>query len=88
MRASGVLQDATESAPQDEKRQPVRESRSLDAQPALNRVWALDFMQDTHYDARPFQTLNLIDEGNREAPRIECAAPSLPQPCAREESAD
>lgn len=28
-------------------------------------------MQDTLYDGRPFRTLNVIDEGNREALRIE-----------------
>ena len=29
-------------------------------------------MRDTLYDGRPFRTLNVIDEGNREALRIEC----------------
>ena len=42
----------------------------------LNRVWALDFMRDTLYDGRPFRTLNVIDEGNREALRIECGVPA------------
>jgi transposase InsO family protein len=36
-----------------------------------NQVWALDFMRDQLYDGRPFRTLNVIDEGNREALRIE-----------------
>ncbi|MDO5104126.1 MAG: integrase core domain-containing protein [Lautropia sp.] len=39
----------------------------------MNRVWALDFMRDTLYDGRSFRTLNVIDEGNREALRIECS---------------
>jgi len=43
----------------------------------LNQVWALDFMRDTLYDGRPFRTLNVIDEGNREALRIECGT-SIP----------
>jgi putative transposase len=43
----------------------------------LNQVWALDFMRDTLYDERSFRTLNVIDEGNREALRIECGT-SIP----------
>jgi putative transposase len=43
----------------------------------LNCVWALDFMRDTMYGGRPFRTLNVIDEGNREALRIECGT-SIP----------
>ncbi len=43
----------------------------------LNRVWALDFMRDTLYDGCPFRTLNVIDEGNREALHIECGT-SIP----------
>lgn len=34
-------------------------------------------MLDTLYDGRPFRTLNVIDEGNREALRIECGT-SIP----------
>jgi putative transposase len=34
-------------------------------------------MRDTLYDGRPFRTLNVIDEGNREALRIECGT-SIP----------
>ena len=34
-------------------------------------MWALDFMHDRLYDGRPFRALNVIDEGNREALRIE-----------------
>jgi putative transposase len=52
-------------------RQPLLTSQEL------NRVWALDFMRDTLYDGRPFRTLNVIDEGNREALRIECGT-SIP----------
>ena len=45
---------------------------------ALNRVWTLDFVRDTLYDGCPFRTLNVIDEGNREALRIECGMPMPP----------
>ena len=34
-------------------------------------------MRDTLYDGRPFRTLNVIDEGNREALRVECGT-SIP----------
>ena len=34
-------------------------------------------MRDTMDDGRPFRTLNVIDEGNREALRIECGT-SIP----------
>jgi putative transposase len=59
------------------KRVMTRERQPLLASYELNRVWALDFMRDTLYDGRPFRTLNVIDEGNREALRIECGT-SIP----------
>lgn len=37
----------------------------------------MDFMRGTVYDGRPFRTLNVIDEGNREALSIECGS-SIP----------
>ena len=43
----------------------------------LNQVWALDFMRDTLYHGRPFRTLKVINECNREALRIECGT-SIP----------
>ncbi len=59
------------------RRVMTRERQPLLASHELNRVWALDFMRDTLYDGRPFRTLNVIDEGNREALRIE-AGTSIP----------
>lgn len=59
------------------KRIVTREPQPLLLSSELNRVWALDFMRDTMYDGRPFRTLNVIDEGNREALRIECGT-SIP----------
>ena len=37
----------------------------------------LGVMPPTMYDGKPFRTLNVIDEGNREALRIECGT-SIP----------
>jgi hypothetical protein len=54
------------------KRIATRGPQPLLLSAELNRVWALDFMRDTMYDGRPLRTLNVIDEGNREALRIEC----------------
>ena len=36
-----------------------------------NIIWALDFMHDTLYCGKPFRTLNVIDESNREILAIE-----------------
>jgi len=44
---------------------------------ALNETWALDFMADALYGGRWFRTLNVIDEGNRQALGIEVAT-SIP----------
>ena len=53
------------------KRIADRPRQPLDHSQALNRNWSLDFMRDTLYDGRIFRTFNVIDEGNREALRIE-----------------
>lgn len=53
------------------KRVITRERQPLDCPQEINDTWTLDFMRDTLYDGRPFRTLNVIDEGNREALRIE-----------------
>ena len=50
----------------------TRERQPLGEATEVNLVWPLDFMRDTLYDGRPFRTLNVFDEGNREALRIEC----------------
>lgn len=59
------------------KRIATREPQRLLLSSELNRVWALDFMRETMYGGRPFRTLIVIDEGNREALRIECGT-SIP----------
>ena len=59
------------------KRVITRERQPLVAPATVNQIWALDFMHDTLYDGRKFRLLNVIDEGNREALRIECGS-SIP----------
>ena len=53
------------------RRVPRRPRVPLSAPPTLNQTWALDFMRDTLYDGRVFRTLNVLDQGNREALAIE-----------------
>jgi putative transposase len=49
----------------------TRDRQPFEASLKLKHVWAVDFMSDTLYDGRPLRTLNVIDEGNRVALRIE-----------------
>ncbi len=53
------------------RRVPRRPRIPLSAPPVLNQTWALHFMRDTLYDGRVFRTLNVLDQGNREALAIE-----------------
>ena len=53
------------------KRLPVRLRQPLDVVPQPNSTWAVDFMSDTLYGGRRFRTLNILDEGVREALAIE-----------------
>jgi putative transposase len=59
------------------RRLPTRRRRRLLAPTGLNQIWALDFMADALYGGRWFRTLNVIDEGNRQALGIEVAT-SIP----------
>ncbi len=59
------------------RRLPTRPRQPLAAPDRLNDIWALDFMADALYCGRAFRTLNVIDEGNREALGIEIAT-SIP----------
>jgi putative transposase len=59
------------------RRVPARFRQPLIAPTALNQIWALDFMSDALYGGRKIRTLNVIDEGNREALAIEVAV-SIP----------
>jgi putative transposase len=53
------------------KRLPIRLRHPLVVLPQPNAVWAVDFMSDTLYGGRRFRTLNVWDEGVREALAIE-----------------
>lgn len=53
------------------KRIPSRVRQPLDTPSIPNAVWALDFMSDALYVGRRFRTLNVLDEGMREALAIE-----------------
>jgi putative transposase len=61
------------------RRLPQRLRQPLLAPTRLNEIWAIDFMADALYGGRAFRTLNVIDEGNREALGVEIATsiPSL-----------
>ncbi len=59
------------------RRIPPRERQPLDAPAVLNGMWAVDFMSDMLYSGTRFRTLNVLDEGNREALAVEVAL-SLP----------
>jgi len=59
------------------RRLPTRPRQPLRAPMSLNETWALDFMADALYGGRWFRTLNVIDEGNRQALGIEVAT-SIP----------
>jgi len=50
---------------------PPRVRRPLIAPMRTNAMWAMDFVHDALYGGRPFRTLNVLDEGNREALAIE-----------------
>jgi len=59
------------------RRVPPRLRRPLQAPPALNHTWALDFMSDALDDRRRSRVMTLIDEGNRAALALEIGT-SLP----------
>lgn len=52
------------------KRIPTRDPQTLQVPAAPNAIWALDFMSDALYRGRRFRTLNILDEGVREALEI------------------
>lgn len=53
------------------RRLPSRIKQPLEVPSVPNAVWALDFMSDALYIGRRFRTLNVLDEGVREALAIE-----------------
>lgn len=59
------------------KRLPAREAKTLQPPGLPNKQWSLDFMSDSLRTGRPFRSLNILDEYNREALWIEIDS-SLP----------
>jgi len=59
------------------RRCPARARLPLEAPSALHRIGSLDFMHHALYGGRHFRTLNVLDEGDREALGIEVAT-SIP----------
>jgi putative transposase len=57
--------------PRRARKRLVRPPQPLDAPLLPNEIWALDFMSDSLYHGRRFRTLNILDEGVREALAIE-----------------
>lgn len=53
------------------KRLPARTAQMLVVPGQANQTWSLDFMSDSLSNGRPFRTLNVIDDFNREALWIE-----------------
>lgn len=53
------------------KRLPQRVAQPLDVELQPHLMWSMDFMSDSLYHGRRFRTLNVIDEGVREALAIE-----------------
>ena len=67
-----VLQGhAAESATAPKRRLPKLSRQPLIAPTEKKVTWALDFMHDTLYYGKPFRTLNIIDESNREILAVE-----------------
>ncbi len=53
------------------KRLCTEKPEALSGPEAINAVWSLDFMHDQLVDRRPFRSLHVIDDFNREALGIE-----------------
>lgn len=53
------------------KRLPARVRQPLEVSPLPHLMWSMDFMSDSLYHGKRFRTLNIIDEGVREALAIE-----------------
>ena len=68
---AGIQGHAAQSPRCIKRRLPKLPKQPLIAPTEKNIIWALDFMHDTLYYGKPFRTLNIIDESNREILGIE-----------------
>lgn len=62
------------------KRLPARAKQQLFVPDGPNKVWSMDFMQDSLWDGRRFRLLNIVDDYNRQALWIE---PGVSLPASR-----
>ena len=53
------------------RRLPARVKQPLTQQTTINSSWSMDFMSDSMVGNRKFRTLNIMDDGSREALAIE-----------------
>ena len=53
------------------RRLPKRVKQPLEVPPEPNQMWTMDFMSDSLVFGQRFRTLNVVDEGTREALAIE-----------------
>jgi transposase InsO family protein len=68
-RLLGGLEVLPLAAPEGQLPERIRQPLDVPAEP--HRMWAMDFMHDTLFCGKRFRTLNIIDEGAREALAIE-----------------
>ena len=69
--SGGCIAQMKLNLPRRTKRRLIRPMQPLDAPLWPNEIWSLDFMSDSLYQGRRFRTLNILDEGVREALAIE-----------------
>ncbi len=66
------------------RRLPARTKEALTLPVSPNMVWSMDFMFDRLMSGRPFRTLNILDDYNREVLNITIDTSISSQRVARE----
>jgi len=61
----------TQPATANAQTSPMRVKQPLDVPSSPGQLWSMDFMHDTLWHGKRFRTLNVFDEGVREALAIE-----------------